>query len=156
MYVTHDRVHLPLKMTMSVSLFASFANWIKASLPNNAIVSLQRLSHLMPVDHFFSGNFEQQGACNFATLWSGGSFAHIWHDLLDVWLIIWLWWDRTCRTCSIAVSFVLESEVDMLQMWVQKRTRAENNPYQSLPKTNLDNLQWSPKLLNAISVCHVY
>ena len=34
--------------------------WIKASLPYNAIVSLQRLSHLMPVDHFFSGNLNNK------------------------------------------------------------------------------------------------
>ena len=38
------------------SLFASFVNWIKVSLPNNAMVWLQRLSHLMPGDHFFCGN----------------------------------------------------------------------------------------------------
>ena len=30
--------------------------------------------------------------------------------------------------CSIAVSFALKSEVNMLKMWVHKRTRAENNP----------------------------
>ena len=45
-----------------------------------------------------------------------------------VWAIIWLWRDRTSWTCSIAVSFVLKSEVDMLKMWVHKRIRAENNP----------------------------
>ena len=32
---------------------------------------------------FLFWKFEQQGACNFS-LWSGGSFAHIWHGLLDV------------------------------------------------------------------------
>ena len=136
MYVTHDRVHCHWRWHCQFPLFASFANWINASLPtwpNNAIVSLQRWSHLMPVDHIFSENLNNKlGACNFS-LWSGGSFAHIWHDLLDVWVIIWLWWDGTC---SIAVSFVLKSEVDMLKMymWVHKRTRAENNPTNHYPK----------------------
>ena len=52
----------------------------------------------MPVQpswSFLFWKFEQQGACNFS-FWSGGSFAHIWHDLLDVWvIIIWLWWDAS-------------------------------------------------------------
>ena len=39
---------------VSFHIFQVDANWMKASLPINAIiVSLQRLSHLMPVDHSF-------------------------------------------------------------------------------------------------------
>ena len=49
MYVTHDRVLCHWRWPCQFPLFASFANRIKA-LPNSAIVSLQRLSHLMPVD----------------------------------------------------------------------------------------------------------
>ena len=135
MYVTHDRVHCHWRWQCQFPLFASFANWIKASLPNYTSVSLQ--SAEVVTSHaswsFLFWKFEQQRACNFS-LWSGGSFAHIWHDLLDVWVIVWLWWDRTCKTCSIAVSFVLKSEVDMLQMWVHKSTRAENNPTNHYPK----------------------
>ena len=33
---------------------------IGLSLPNTAIVSLQRLLHLKPVDYFFSGNFKDK------------------------------------------------------------------------------------------------
>ena len=38
--------------------FPRFANWIKASwsFPNNAMVWLLRLFHLMPCDNFLSGN----------------------------------------------------------------------------------------------------
>ena len=35
-------------------LFASCVNWMKASLPHNAMVWLRRLSHLMSDDHFLS------------------------------------------------------------------------------------------------------
>ena len=134
MYVTHDRVHCHWRWQYQFPLFASFSKWIKASLPNNAIVSLQRLSHLMPVDHFFSGNLNNKVLATFPCDLEDHYFAHIWHDLLEVWVIIWQWWDRTCRTCSIADSSVLKSEVDMLKMWVHKRTRAENNPTNHYPK----------------------
>ena len=40
--------------------FASFVNRIKASLSNNAMVWLQRLPHLMPDDHFLSGNLNDK------------------------------------------------------------------------------------------------
>ena len=45
------------------------------------------------------------------------TFEHIWHELMDVhvWAIIWLWWARTCRICSTAVSFALKSEVDNVE-----------------------------------------
>ena len=46
---------LPLKMECHFPLFASFVNRIKASLPNNAMVWLQRLPRLMPGDQFLSG-----------------------------------------------------------------------------------------------------
>ena len=78
------------------------------------------------------------------------SFLEIWTRCLQLFLVIcriicahltwftrcfiWLWSDRTCSTCSIAVSFVLKSEVDMLKMWVHKRTRAENDPTNHYPK----------------------
>ena len=128
--VTHDRVHCHRRWKCHFPLFASFANWINASLPNNAMVWLQRMSHLMPGDLFPFWKFEQQYTCNYSS-WSWGSFGRIWHELMDIWAIIWLWWEKTC---SIAVSFALKSVVDMLKMWVHKRTRAENNPtnhYQS-------------------------
>ena len=35
-------------------------NRIKALLPNNAMVWLQRLPHLMPGDHFLSGNLNDK------------------------------------------------------------------------------------------------
>ena len=118
---------LPLKMTMSVSTFCKFCKLDESVIAKqcNCITAEIVTSHASW--SFLFWKFEQHGACNFS-LWSRGSFAHIWHDLLDVWVIICLWWDRTCRTCSITVSFVLKSEVDMLKMWVHKRTRAENNP----------------------------
>ena len=48
---------------------------------------------------------------------------------MEVWTIIWVWWGKTFRTCSIAVRFALKSEVDMLKMWVHERPcTAENNP----------------------------
>ena len=124
---------LPFKMTMSFSTFCSFTILINASLTNNAMVWLQRLSHLTPGDRVPFWKFEQQGTCNFSS-WSWGSFGRIWQELMDVWAIIWLWWGRTFRTFSIAVRFALKSEVDMLKIWVHERTTAENNPtnhYQS-------------------------
>ena len=60
MYVTHDRAHCHWRWQCHFSLFASFVNRIKASLPNNAMVSLQRLPHLMPGDHFLSGNLDDK------------------------------------------------------------------------------------------------
>ena len=127
---------LPLKMTMSVSTFCKFCDLDKSiiAIQCNCIAAEIVTSHASW--SFLFWIFEQRDACNFS-LWSGGSFAHIWHDLMDVWVIIWLWWDRTCRTCSIAVSFVLKSEVDMLKMGVHKRTRAENNPTIHYPKQTL-------------------
>ena len=99
------------------------------------MVWLLRLSHLMPGDHFLSGNLNNKVLL---LVILGISFGHIGHELTDVWPIIWLWRDRTCRTwediCSINVSFALKSGVDMLKMWVHKRTRAESKPtnhYQS-------------------------
>ena len=109
----------------------SKVNWFEFAKQCNCIAAEIVTSHASW--SFLFWKFEQQGACNFS-FWSGGLFAHIWHDLLDVWVIIWLWWDRTCRTCSIAVSFVLKSEVDMLKMWMHKRSRAENNPTNHYPK----------------------
>ena len=122
---------LPLKMTMSVSTFCKFCTLDKSviAIQCNCIAAEIVTSHASW--SFLFWKFWQD-ACNFS-LWSGGSFAHIWHDLMDVWVIIWLWWDRTCRTCSITVSFVLKSVVDMLKMWVHKRTRAENNPSNHYP-----------------------
>ena len=134
MYVTHDRVHCHWRWQCHYPLFASFANWINASLPNNAMVWLQGMSHLMRGDLFPFWKFEQQGTCNFFS-WSWGSFGRIWHELIDVWAIIWLWWDRTCRICGHRCELIaVKSVVDMLKMWVHKRTKAENNPtnhYQS-------------------------
>ena len=45
---------------MSHRLFASFVNRIKASLPNNAMVWLQRLPLLIPGDHFLTGNLNDK------------------------------------------------------------------------------------------------
>ena len=50
MSVMHDRVHCHSRWQCHVPLFASFTNLIKASLPNSAMVWLQRLSHLMAGD----------------------------------------------------------------------------------------------------------
>ena len=119
MSVTHDRVHCHWRWQCYFSLLASFEIWINASLPNNAILWL-------PGDHFPFWNFTHQGTCNFSS-WSWGSFGCIWHELMDVWASIWLWWGRTFRICSIAVRFASKSEVDMLKMWVHERTTAENN-----------------------------
>ena len=41
-------------------LIASFVNRINASLPNNAMMWLQWLSHLMPGDHLLSGNLNDK------------------------------------------------------------------------------------------------
>ena len=137
MYVTHDRVHCHCRWQCHYPLFASFANWINASLPNNAMVWLQRMSHLMWGDVFPFWKFEQQGTCNFSS-WSWGSFGRIWHELMDVWAVIWLWWlvrqDMQDMRTSLSAYLAVKSVVDMLKMWVHKRTRTENNPtnhYQS-------------------------
>ena len=55
-YVTHDRVHCHWRWQCHDPLFASFDNWIKAPLTNSVMVWLLKLSHLMPGDHFLSGN----------------------------------------------------------------------------------------------------
>ena len=117
---------LPLKMTMSFPTLCKFCELDKSVIAKqcNGVAAEIVTSHARWSFPFWK--FEQQGVCYFS-LWSAGSFVHIWHELIDVWEIIWLWWDRTCMTCSIAVSFALKSEVDMLKMWVHKRTRAENN-----------------------------
>ena len=54
---------------------------------------------------------------------------------------------------DIAVSLAVKSVVDMLKMWVHKRTGRIILPIITKPK--FDTLQWSPKLLNAISVRYV-
>ena len=118
---------LQLKMTMSLSTFCKF-------LPNNAMVWLQRMSHLMRGDLFPFWKFVLN--CNFSSWSWWSSFGRIWHELMDVWAIIWLWWDKTSHAgyADIAVSLAVKSVVDMLKMGVHKRTRAENNPtnhYQS-------------------------
>ena len=56
MYATHDRVHCHWRWQCHFPLFASFAIWINASLPNNAMVWP---SHLMPGDNFPFWKFEQ-------------------------------------------------------------------------------------------------
>ena len=56
----HDRVHCHWRWQCHVPLLASFVIRIKVSLPNNAIGWLQRLPHLMPGDHFLSGNLNDK------------------------------------------------------------------------------------------------
>ena len=51
---------LPLKMTMSVPTFCKFCELDKSLIAINAMVWLQRLSHLMPGDHFLSGNLNDK------------------------------------------------------------------------------------------------
>ena len=139
----------PLKMTMSVSTFCKFCELDKSVIAKQC----NRIAAEIVTSHaswsFLFWKFEQEGACSFS-LWSGGSFAHIWNDLLDVWVIIWLYGP------SLWVSFALKSVVDMLKMWVHKRTRAENNPTNHDPKQILITCNDHPQRLNAISVCHGY
>ena len=55
MNVMHDRVHCHWRWQCHIPPFASLVNRIEASLPNSAMVWLQRSPHLMPGDHFLSG-----------------------------------------------------------------------------------------------------
>ena len=135
MYVTHDRVHCHWRWLCHIPLFASFENWMKAS--SNAMVWLLRLSHLLPGVNFLSGNLIKV-------------FENSPCDLEDhVWSIIWLWWDRTCRICSIVVTFALKSEEGMLKMWVHKTTRAENNP-----SNHYQSKYWSLAMLTQTFKCN--
>ena len=136
--ILHHECHawpstLPLKMTMSCLTFCKFCKLDKSVIAKkNAMVWLLRLCHLMPFDHFLSGNLNVRVLATSFVIW--GSFMYFWHELMDVWAIIWPWWGRTFRTCSTAVRFALKSEVDMLKMWVHKSTRTENihnNHYQN-------------------------
>ena len=63
--------------------------------------------------------------------------------------VIWLWWDRTCRICFIAVSFALTSVVDMLNMWVHRRTRAEN-----YPSNHYQSKSWYPTMITQPFKCN--
>ena len=115
MYVTHDRAHCHWRWQCHFPLFASFVNRIKASLPNNAMVWLQRLPHLIPGDHFLSWNLNDKvlatSPCDpedhirVYLTWINACSSCLGNYLA-------IWWARTCRTCSTAVSFALKSEVD--------------------------------------------
>ena len=112
---------LPLKMSMSLSTFCKFCELDKRVIDkqcNGVAAENVTSQHLFPF-----WKFEQHGTCNFS-LWCWGSFGRIWQELIDVWAVIWLWWDRTCKICGHRCQ--LKSVVDMLKMWVHKRTRAEN------------------------------
>ena len=66
-----------LEMTMSIfHFFSSFANWINASVPNNAMGWMLKLFNLMPCDNFLSGNLKNRVLATF--LWSWGFSLHIW------------------------------------------------------------------------------
>ena len=59
------------------------------------------------------------------------TFGHTWHELMDVhhvWAIIWLWWARTCRTCSTAVS----SSLRWNQRWICWRCGCTKGPGQKI------------------------
>ena len=58
-------ITLPLKMTMSVSIFCKFCELDKSIIAKQRIVLLQRLSHLMSVDHFFSGKLNNKVLATF-------------------------------------------------------------------------------------------
>ena len=115
----------------------------------------------MPVDHFFSGNLNNRMLATFPC------------DLEDhlrtfdtiywlFWVIIWLWWDMAGHPPSLSALCWNQTG------WICWRCALcwNHGPYIKGPgqkiilpiitKTNLDNLQWPPKLLNAISVCHIY
>ena len=68
------RVHCHWRWQCHDPLFASFDNWIKASLPNSVMAWLLKLSHLMPGDHFLSGKFWITRCLHFS-LCSWGSFS---------------------------------------------------------------------------------
>ena len=80
MYVTHDWVYtLPIchwKWQCHFPLFASFANWIEASLPNNAMAWLQRLSH-------WKARWSMQGSqiCKYNDFSLSFSVTNMLHDL---------------------------------------------------------------------------
>ena len=58
------------------------------------------------------------------------------------------------RYADIAVSLAVKSVVDMLKLWVHKGP-GQRIILPTITKAKFDTLQWSPKLLNAISVRHV-
>ena len=118
-----------------VPLFASFVNRIKASLPNmhcNGEAAEIATSHSCQVIISFLEIWTTR--CLQLLLVILRSEDYIWSYLTWInWCssclgnYLAIWWARTCRTCSTAVSFALKSEVDLLKMWVHKRTRAKNN-----------------------------
>ena len=139
---------------LSVSTFYKFCQLDKSVIAKqcNCIAAEIVTSHASW--SFLFWKFEQQCACNFS-LWYGGSFAHIWHDLLDVWVIIWLWWDKHAGHAPSLTALCWN------QRWICWRCGCIKGPGQKvilpiITQRNLDNLQWSPTLVNAISVCHVY
>ena len=110
MNVTHDQVHCHWKWQCYFPLFSSFVNRIKASLPNNAMVWQQRLPHLMPGDHFLSGNLngkvlatspcDPEEHIRAYMTWINGCSSSLGSYLAMV--------NRTCRTCSTAVRICVE------------------------------------------------
>ena len=127
-------------------LFASFDNWIKASLLNSVMVWLLKLSHLMPGDQV-----------PFWKIWITRCL-----QLLLVLLRIfqaYLTW--ISGYLGINLAMVRQDLQDMLhrcqlnlcwnQRWICWRCGCIKGPGQKIflpiiTKTNLDNLQWLPKL----------
>ena len=93
---------LPLKMRMSNSLF--FLQVLQFGSTRHC-QTMQwcgcRDCH-MPRDHFRFWKFEQQLRYSQLLLWSSGSLGCIWHELMDVWAIIWLWWGNTGHAPSLS------------------------------------------------------
>ena len=119
---------LPLKMIMSLSTLCKFWELDKRVIAKqcNGVAAENGTSHARRSFSFWK--FEHQGTFNFCS-WSWGSYGRIWLELMGVWAIIWLWWDRTCRICGHRCQqLAVKSVVDMLKTWMHERTRAENNP----------------------------
>ena len=154
LYVTHDWVHCHWRWQCHFPVFASFGNLIKAPLPNNATVRLLRLFHLMPCDHILSGNL------NNMVLATSPS------DLQDISCIIEMnWWIFGQLSGYGETGYSGHapplSDLRWNQRWKcwsrgSMKGRGQNKFLPIITKSNLDNLQWLPKLLNAISVCHVW
>ena len=148
---------LPLKMTVSYPTFCKFSESDKSLIAKqcNGVAAEIATPHARWPFSFLA--FWTIMCLQLLLVILRITFEHIWHELMDVyhvWAIIWLWRARTCMTCSTAVSFALKSEVDNVEDVGAQKVQDRKHILPIITKVSLDNLQWSLKLLNAISVCH--
>ena len=87
----------PQKLSINApSVSFHFLQVLRSVIAKQCIVSLQRLSNLMPVGHFFSLNLNNKVLATFPCDLED----HLRTFDMIYWMfgvIIWLWWDRTCR-----------------------------------------------------------